>query len=597
MAQNKYSLTGSYNQHTRSFTSASYDLMDHDETHTPFYPRQDHDQILRELNTLASHKIPFEYVLQLTEEPCRSACFYLLDRVNHGLDSSYLKNAVKSSSIKSDAVQPDWNKPSYHALVTCDPRGTSRTSFGSHFSGDTLVDSFDTRSPFNQVKQGPVAIPNPSAILPFRPARPAGFDNPCSYNQPTVYNNDDSSASCTQVDDMSEPALKQELSNSTSSASLFIPDSEKNQWCTDASPPASSCFQNLSQQTPGLPHSASLSPYTSREDTGTPVSARLTPQSLANEPMWLSKAPPSPHGGTVVRPHLPSYPSPAPTSKPVDFKIYQHLPKKEGYRSPCPYCPQDFVSVPEFVSHVKAKHEQPIEFICRHPKTGSRYCLKTTRESQLKRHHTKEHGISCNMPSGTCCQKITKAHQKRIWGCWFCNWNGDTIEAWAKHHMKYHNGCDREDMSFTWLVKSLLSQQTTKHWWQQLINDTVQSTESSWDLKWSRNKLETHVLVEALECGFYQDHDFRNDPRYQQEITMAIMDEAEKTRLKPVSPGNKRAATSSPPGPKTFKSSRARNLGPQSNKDTANQSSIAGFTEATHRDVKQATTRHTRILR
>ncbi|KAK5092487.1 hypothetical protein LTR70_005448 [Exophiala xenobiotica] len=211
-----------------------------------------------------------------------------------------------------------------------------------------------------------------------------------------------------------------------------------------------------------------------------------------------------------------------------------------GYRSPCPFCERDFKATREFVAHMKANHDRPAEFLCLHTvpdRHGPKRCaFKTCRSSQLVRHHNEEHrGCTKSNTEGTklpsCLEQIPNPRPKRVWGCWFCPLAFTTVDTWVSHHMQIHKFGKRRDMSYTWLMKSLLSQSALHSWWKSEVKKLEEETRSTWNIQWYAGQdLTRDELIKGLETGFWKDLDFTKDTRACRAIVAAAMKSTEQTR-------------------------------------------------------------------
>lgn len=282
--------------------------------------------------------------------------------------------------------------------------------------------------------------------------------------------------------------------------------------------------------------------------TTTP-SQRMTPCSSINRDLDSS---------TKASLHEPAVPN-------KDFIGYtQPPPPKPCYRSPCPRCSKDFQSQKEFVSHMTAEHDRPIQYLCLHLVPGeSSYCnFRTCRLARFKKHHTEEHAKDCNMPgngasSAPACQgNEPNPNPKQVWGCWICKHPTYSVAAWVNHHMEHHKGCTRQQLKWTLLIQSLLAQNATRLLWQNQLDQLEDSTGYIWNIKWSeatRNSVR-ETLVHNLETGSFEGRSFDADASACQSIVMAAMDATSnfKSMLEPIpstSKTSKRPSTSSPPRP------------------------------------------------
>lgn len=117
-----------------------------------------------------------------------------------------------------------------------------------------------------------------------------------------------------------------------------------------------------------------------------------------------------------------------------------------------------------------------------------------------------------------------------------------------------HDNCIRKQMKWTWLVRSLLSQEMTEFLWQHQVAQLEESTGYRWKIEWSEAAGEStrDRLIHNLETGSFESRSFGSDPSACQSIVMAAMDVTFdfKSELEPIVAGtnsSKRPSTSSPP--------------------------------------------------
>ncbi|KAK5092486.1 hypothetical protein LTR70_005447 [Exophiala xenobiotica] len=254
------------------------------------------------------------------------------------------------------------------------------------------------------------------------------------------------------------------------------------------------------------------------------------------------------------------------TRKPVlpckDFIDYTPpAPTEPCYRSPCPYCSKNFKAQKEFVSHMTAEHDRPTQYRCLHAAQGqSRCCFTTCRLSRFNKHHTEHHGEHCNMAhkdkqiASPCRSEQSNPRPKRVWGCWMCKHASYSVKAWVKHQMEEHDKFTRKQIKWTWLVRSLLSQDMAEFLWQHQVAQLEETTGYRWMIEWSEGADEStrDRLIRNLETGSFESRSFESDPSACQSIVMAAMDATFgfKSELEPIMAGtnsSKRPSTSSPP--------------------------------------------------
>lgn len=256
------------------------------------------------------------------------------------------------------------------------------------------------------------------------------------------------------------------------------------------------------------------------------------------------------------------------------FIDYQHPQRsKEICRSVCPKCSSDFVNRNELAAHVEAEHDRPFEYLCSH------CAFSTYRYAHFQRHHTTAHkNCSTEQPDAStdspCRQVRSTGPLKRIWGCYFCVWHFSDIHSWAKHHIDKHKGLKSNQLSFTWLIKSLLSHEKLHVLWQMEIEQLEKSTGYHWQIKWSEEAIdeERDALIQELETT-----DFFADAIACQTVVKSAMDATtqHKTQLEPVQndeKSGKRPPTSSPTGYRRPRSFRDRkNIHRQKSSPTLNK--------------------------
>lgn len=221
-----------------------------------------------------------------------------------------------------------------------------------------------------------------------------------------------------------------------------------------------------------------------------------------------------------------------------DFNHYSGpQPTLYSSRSPCPYCQKEFVSPSEFSKHITAEHDKPIEYICRHrlsSRRGKRCDFRNWSQPIYARHHTeaheacKEYKLDSSAPliSRTCLRRLYKPRPRRIWGCWFCDWPASRdVDAWAKHHVEQHRGCNKKDMNKTWLMKSLLSQEPLRDLWQQWIQGSEEITSRWFNAERSIDSIDVALdkLITQLETGYWTDHDYFANPGAREGIMNAVI--------------------------------------------------------------------------
>lgn len=208
----------------------------------------------------------------------------------------------------------------------------------------------------------------------------------------------------------------------------------------------------------------------------------------------------------------------------------------EEHRSPCPLCDSCFVSHTEFAAHIVAEHDRPTGYRCSHLQCD----FVTYRATLLNRHHTNYHKCcSTSQPRGVgtltpCCHVQHKSHQKKTWGCWLCTWETQSgPESWARHQLEQHKGCQREQLSHTWLIKSLLSQPRLRTTWQAEIKQLEKTTSTVWNLKWSDSRADPirDSLIEALETGIWQGKNYHTDDFARQALVRAVRDATKDFRV------------------------------------------------------------------
>lgn len=213
-----------------------------------------------------------------------------------------------------------------------------------------------------------------------------------------------------------------------------------------------------------------------------------------------------------------------------------------GHRSPCPFCKNDFKSSREFIAHMKANHDQPVDFLCLHTmpssRHGSRLCGFTTcRSSRFSRHHNNEHRSCTNNDTKavnlSCLKRRPNPRPKKVWGCWLCRSAFTTVEDWVSHHMRDHKFTQRRELSHTWLMKSLLSQPALHSWWKSEVKRLEEKTRSSWNIQWDAGEEPVRdELIKTLETGFWKGSDLNRDTQACRDIVAAAMKSTEQTRTK-----------------------------------------------------------------
>jgi len=213
--------------------------------------------------------------------------------------------------------------------------------------------------------------------------------------------------------------------------------------------------------------------------------------------------------------------------------------KQPIWRSPCPMCDRSFVAQREFVAHMNAEHDHPIEFGCLHDipsGRGAKRCpFRTLRSSRSVRHHTHEHRGCTKLKAevtgpSTCVEEKPNPRPKKVWGCWLCPSAFTTVETWVAHHMRNHK-CERKDVSYTWLMKSLLSQDALQSWWKSEVKKLEEKTQCTWNIQWYAGEdLTRNDLIKALETGYWMDVDFTRDTGACHALVAAAMKSTEKTR-------------------------------------------------------------------
>lgn len=226
--------------------------------------------------------------------------------------------------------------------------------------------------------------------------------------------------------------------------------------------------------------------------------------------------------------------------------------KKRGPKTSCPRCPDSaYENRAEFVKHMIAVHEQPVEFICNHylpGKAGDQYFCSESKWhfSSWAKHHTQQHSGICgkkqvhHSPAPACRQEIVKERPVRQRGCWLCNHLSFTVEHWVDHHLGRHKGAPKKAMSQTWAMKSLLSNPDITMYWQVQIKNLEITTGYFWDLKWAKDvdDVVASELINSLETGFFKGKNFHDDLSARTEIAEAVMDATidERERLGTISP-------------------------------------------------------------
>ncbi|KAJ9651112.1 hypothetical protein H2198_009591 [Neophaeococcomyces mojaviensis] len=217
--------------------------------------------------------------------------------------------------------------------------------------------------------------------------------------------------------------------------------------------------------------------------------------------------------------------------------------KQTAYRSPCPKCDKVYMRSSELVNHTTLMHDRPFEFVCLHPS-----CSVTTYASpRFNKHHTESHP-KCKMlqtdENGSSCRmKKPRVQPKKIWGCWLCEAYFTNVVEWAEHHMA-HRGA-RESMSYTWLLRSLLSQDLVRPYWRDEITRQEESSQYARDLQWSAGKDQARdEVIEGLETGFWQGHGLDKDPQACRDIVASAM------RASILGTKTKHGALAKTPGPR-----------------------------------------------
>lgn len=233
---------------------------------------------------------------------------------------------------------------------------------------------------------------------------------------------------------------------------------------------------------------------------------------------------------------------------------------------------------------MKRNHDQPTLFICLHKRGSGQPCAYSTHgSSQFQKHHTESHrgckvtqkdGGQLDNPLEYCRQLVHKARPKRVWGCWYCIEAMTDLDSWVRHHMQRHRGSTRSGISTTCFINSLLSQPVLRDLWRQEIDQLEASTGRTWDLRWPSHDNNTEIadLVQDLETGFWDNHDFYAYPQARHGIVKAAMDATRFSRvdLGPVA-SDKRPSTSSPAGGGGRKLKRAFSLCHRPSKPTLHQ--------------------------
>ena len=219
-----------------------------------------------------------------------------------------------------------------------------------------------------------------------------------------------------------------------------------------------------------------------------------------------------------------------PKSTSINFHIYDGPQDKvEVYHSPCPMCKRVFVSRSEFVAHMDAEHDRMVHYRCSH--SG---CLFTTyRSTLLIRHHTTKHkNCTDSDTSPPCCTQRRNPRPKRVWGCWLCTWETSESSAWVYHQMQQHRDCTKDDMSYTQLIKSLLSQPKLFEVFRGEISQVQRPGGSQWSPSWSHARSDStrDELIESLETGFWRGKDFFTDHTARQAVTKSAIDAAKNNK-------------------------------------------------------------------
>lgn len=563
----------------------------------------DNDEIVKNLKILLSVcQVDFLQLLPLFQQPGLNAVVDLLLRVGRGLDPGYLVRAASVLGPTSNVPESTPSELSSRVVsLTSSDSGISRLS-GTTFGG------FDTPVSFKRLnlwQDVPIASdPAFAAPSPTTPSIQVQLPQQLSskFNHDFVFDDgfDLNDSALPHNGSIHDYSFASDNSTSLPYVERGRGDSET-QYRIDTGTFLSTESEDL-QREPVLVQpeqysydtmSTSLTPaystpFSPGEEGLTPTSSDVTSRSPNAE---YSQNP-----DTAIQPFhskLPTRISKQPTTAAhsVEFQPYNFSkPIAKKNRSPCPYCGDNFESQSELIFHIEANHEKPITYVCQHLDAKLKICgFSTTRKSRWTRHHSKKHSeAECNMPE-TCRQEITAAHPKRNWGCGWCPHHSTSLKSWAEHHMnknlKTHQNCRRLQWNSSMLIKSLLMQEATKLSWEQVVQNLENSTEYEYEITWSPENTEMKRLITALETGWYQDQDLNQDEGLQQGLVMELMDQAIKKKSRPITPSNKRAATSSPQGSRVNESRPRRALQHQSSGSALNRTLVPGYGEAIQADV------------
>lgn len=547
-------------------------------------PAPDQERIITALKVLTTDGIPPSVIEHLISRPpkCIEACIFLLQQVQLGVDIGWIGN-VTHSLHDSESVEATTTHRQQSRQVQ---RDVSVRSHRSYWSG-TTVGSGGVRHPLGQQ---PIAkLPSEvqastsiSATHPLPPAPEEGHINAQCQSQ--LYQGSPASGLIPSVSPSYLGTPSHDPGHSDLPAFTNMPWLEV--------PTLQTEFQ---YQDDGFGHSlddpqalmyTSGNAYHTQDDR--PATAHFDQQSRVfdDRPRTTSSvaAPPQPlgmlHSHQSLQSSDVSYDVPA--KRFIDYT--PPPPPMPVDRSPCPRCDRYFSRRTEFVSHVLAEHDRPVQFYCRHPPASRHQSLvcgfTTCRSAEFSKHHTKYHTPCGWQTDGagvpSCRQETYATRPKRVWGCWFCPWATSSLNSWVVHHMGQHIGRPRNQMSVTWLIKSLLSQDLLRALWQNEIEQLEASTGRHWDIKWSNDP--DNELIQELETGFWGKQDFHADAGARQGIVKAAMDatSATKVDIGPVLLDDKRTGkrppTSSPTGTRRHRSfCRALSLRTQKSKTNLDQ--------------------------
>jgi len=448
----------------------------------------------------------------LLRPSCLEACHVLLTAIQNGL------SFTEPSILATSEVLPPFRPAS--SMSDNVHRESSIRSHRSWMSGDTLLNpTNDAEGAWRHSLQQPIPETSEEAML---------FNTSHSWHEAEskqfhLRNFSYPVSSTSQLQTKLQPAFDDTTMTDQQDSEIPFTQMLQNEI------PHSS---NFPWDDPELPVQASQAEFANLAGTHDPQDKQWPPAAEEEDEPSEFNSPLAPSISVVNTPRAPrSHQTP-------QFVLVDCKPKEEekpGNRSPCPLCESSFIAQREMISHTKAKHDQPTQFLCTHmatTKQGLERCPFTACVSnRFRKHHTETHRECPLLPQ--CVLEVHVPRPKRVWGCWFCTWVTISLEDWVRHHMQDHKGYSRKLMSHTSYIRSLLSQNAIQESWQAEVRQLEKETKAKWSITWFAGEdLTRDEIIHDLETGFWGDHDFHRNQEAARGLAAAALKATAPTRTK-----------------------------------------------------------------